>query len=487
LAVAEWYTVEKILRKRVRDDQVEYLIKWEGYDLNASTWEPAEGIPAKEIRSWETVKRVSQPRWDRLSQITQKNDAARLPEKRQAQASDAWSDEEQEEEPSASFSNSTLAEKLGLQKKNAAPHGGKALLSASQSTFEKDPNPVKSGSPTSESDVEPLMRSQNKLRYSSASMYRSPLAKLDDAEDQEQKRSDHFEQLRAMSTRMDEDGLGQGNDSFATKIQSAMSTSVMSTSLPIPKNWGPNTAPTTAPRSQMAAAVDALPFATETPLNNRKSKSLTGSSASMPHTVAANDRTASKTMASEHDSQLLKKPRQKQQPKQPPRSPYRKPTTAPQLSNRSPYRSKGGAAASSSTSARDKSPVRNIAGVNRISQRSIKSPFRNRAGTSPYQKPAAAFPSPIKGLSLGFGFGSGGSSAAKRKALGGGSANKRAKPRAYSVGSDDEDNTAALFKRVKASPDIRKKQALQKSPAPDVMTERQKEALEEQQLPRTLF
>jgi hypothetical protein len=39
------YMVEKVLNKRVTSDGIiEYLIKWDGYETEESTWEPAENL-----------------------------------------------------------------------------------------------------------------------------------------------------------------------------------------------------------------------------------------------------------------------------------------------------------------------------------------------------------------------------------------------------------------------------------------------------------
>lgn len=40
----ELYNVEKILSKRMRKKKVEYRVKWEGYPLDQSTWEPSENL-----------------------------------------------------------------------------------------------------------------------------------------------------------------------------------------------------------------------------------------------------------------------------------------------------------------------------------------------------------------------------------------------------------------------------------------------------------
>ena len=38
------YYVEKILYRRKVNDRYEYKIKWEGYPMNQSTWEPLENL-----------------------------------------------------------------------------------------------------------------------------------------------------------------------------------------------------------------------------------------------------------------------------------------------------------------------------------------------------------------------------------------------------------------------------------------------------------
>ncbi len=38
------YKVEKILDKNVNGDNVEYKIKWKGYSINESTWEPLKNL-----------------------------------------------------------------------------------------------------------------------------------------------------------------------------------------------------------------------------------------------------------------------------------------------------------------------------------------------------------------------------------------------------------------------------------------------------------
>ena len=38
------YPIEKILDKRKANNRIEYKIKWEGYPIKQSTWEPIENL-----------------------------------------------------------------------------------------------------------------------------------------------------------------------------------------------------------------------------------------------------------------------------------------------------------------------------------------------------------------------------------------------------------------------------------------------------------
>ena len=50
MSESDFYNIEKILDRRKINGKLEYKIKWEGYPMNQSTWEPMENlITAKEL------------------------------------------------------------------------------------------------------------------------------------------------------------------------------------------------------------------------------------------------------------------------------------------------------------------------------------------------------------------------------------------------------------------------------------------------------
>ena len=58
-----FYNVEKILDRKKINGQYEYKIKWEGYPMNESTWEPMKNL--------ETVKELVEE-YNRTHPITEK-------------------------------------------------------------------------------------------------------------------------------------------------------------------------------------------------------------------------------------------------------------------------------------------------------------------------------------------------------------------------------------------------------------------------------
>lgn len=42
----EEYVVEQITDKRLKNGRTEYLVKWQGYPVSESTWEPIENLKA---------------------------------------------------------------------------------------------------------------------------------------------------------------------------------------------------------------------------------------------------------------------------------------------------------------------------------------------------------------------------------------------------------------------------------------------------------
>lgn len=66
--MAKWYQVDAILKKRIMDGVIQYLIKWTGYVK--SSWEPFWNVGYDLIRDYEEQERAKQVnarrmRWER--------------------------------------------------------------------------------------------------------------------------------------------------------------------------------------------------------------------------------------------------------------------------------------------------------------------------------------------------------------------------------------------------------------------------------------
>jgi len=45
----QFYPVEQILKKRIRNNKVEYLLKWNGYNRSENSWEPIDNLHCDEL------------------------------------------------------------------------------------------------------------------------------------------------------------------------------------------------------------------------------------------------------------------------------------------------------------------------------------------------------------------------------------------------------------------------------------------------------
>ncbi|KAK6760700.1 hypothetical protein RB195_021962 [Necator americanus] len=69
------FIVEKILGKRIRSGEVEYLIKWEGYGVNDCTWEPAKQCFCDSlIEEFERSEKSGSPQQRRKRKNAEKDD-----------------------------------------------------------------------------------------------------------------------------------------------------------------------------------------------------------------------------------------------------------------------------------------------------------------------------------------------------------------------------------------------------------------------------
>ena len=82
MAEGEYFTIEKIIGKRIIKGKVEYKIKWEGYSMAECTWEPIENLAtAKElVEEYEHLN--SFPKQKSVKQDTNKKDNSFINKKR---------------------------------------------------------------------------------------------------------------------------------------------------------------------------------------------------------------------------------------------------------------------------------------------------------------------------------------------------------------------------------------------------------------------
>ena len=89
------YYVEKILDRRKVNDRLEYKIKWEGYPMNQSTWEPLENLrTAMElVEEYDKLhplpppdlmgKKTNRPKKERVKKIAKAVKGTPIPEKKE--------------------------------------------------------------------------------------------------------------------------------------------------------------------------------------------------------------------------------------------------------------------------------------------------------------------------------------------------------------------------------------------------------------------
>jgi hypothetical protein len=93
------YTVEKILDRRKINGQFEYKIKWEGYAMNESTWEPMKNL--------ETIKELVEE-YNRTHPITEKKRPSKASHKKNSLIQKKRKEENDEKNQQISQNESNL-------------------------------------------------------------------------------------------------------------------------------------------------------------------------------------------------------------------------------------------------------------------------------------------------------------------------------------------------------------------------------------------
>ena len=105
MSESDFYNIEKILDRRKINGKLEYKIKWEGYPMNQSTWEPMENlITAKELvdeydKQYPFTNDMLNKKTKRIKKMSAKKPVKKAPKKENApQIQEKTENEPQKEE-----------------------------------------------------------------------------------------------------------------------------------------------------------------------------------------------------------------------------------------------------------------------------------------------------------------------------------------------------------------------------------------------------
>ena len=134
MAEGEYYNIEKIIGKRIVKGKVEYRIKWEGYSMAESTWEPIENL--------ETAKELVEE-YDHLNPLPKKKSVKsnKTPDKDNKQQNENLIQENQQNENLIQENKEKIAENENNKLQENSPNNEEVVNLVNNNSDNSDDNP----------------------------------------------------------------------------------------------------------------------------------------------------------------------------------------------------------------------------------------------------------------------------------------------------------------------------------------------------------